>query len=62
MLTPQEARSIYAAAYHWRYEDNLPWKFVTGMVNQCLNTSYTIEKVKRVCEKERLIEDAEVDE
>ena len=37
--------------HHWRYEDNLPLKFVTGMVNQCLNTSYTIEKVKRVCEK-----------
>ena len=51
MLTPQEEQSIYAAAYHWRYEDNLSWKFVTGMVNQDLGTNYTTQKVKHVCEK-----------
>ena len=51
MLTPQEEKSIYAAARHWRYEDNLSWKFVTGMVNQDLGTDYTTEKIKRVCEK-----------
>ena len=44
MLTPQE-KSIYAAAHHWRYEDNLSWKFVTGMVNQDLGTDYTTEKL-----------------
>ena len=44
-------KSIYAAAHHWRYEDNLSWKFVTGMVNQDLGTDYTTEKIKRVCEK-----------
>lgn len=51
MLTKEQEKQIYSCAYHWRYEDNLPWDFVTGMVNQDLGTEYTKALVKKVCDK-----------
>ena len=42
---------IYSQAYHSKYEDNLPWKFVTGVVNMNLGTNYTAKRVQKVCEK-----------
>lgn len=50
-MTEQEKKSIYSAAYHWRYEDNMPWKFVAGMVNQDLGEKYTVDQVKKICEE-----------
>ena len=51
MLTEEQKKRIYSQAYHWKYEDNLPWKFVTGVVNMNLGTNYTAKEVQRVCEK-----------
>ena len=51
MLTEEQRESIYSHAYHWKYEDNLPWKFVTGVVNMNLGTNYTAKEVQKVCEK-----------
>jgi hypothetical protein len=51
MLTKEQEKQIYSCAYHWRYEDNLPWDFVTGMVNQDLGTEHTKALVKKVCDK-----------
>ena len=44
MLTEEQKKRIYSQAYHWKYEDNLPWKFVTGVVNMNLGTNYTAKR------------------
>ena len=49
MMTEQEKKDIFRKAYHWKYEDNMPWDFVTGMVNQDLETNYTIKQVQKAC-------------
>jgi len=49
MLTEKEKEDIFKTAYHWKYEDNMPWNFVTGMVNQDLGTSYSAKEVEKVC-------------
>ena len=51
MLTEEQKKMIYSQAYHSKYEDNLPWKFVTGVVNMNLVTYYTAKEVQKVCEK-----------
>ena len=51
MLTEEQKKMIYSQAYHSKYEDNLPWKFVTGVVNMNLGTNYTAKEVQKVCEK-----------
>jgi lysozyme family protein len=50
-MTEDQKKSIYSQAYHSRYEDNLPWKFVTGIVNMNLGTNYTVKQVQKVCDK-----------
>ena len=51
MLTEEQKNMTYSQAYHSKYEDNLPWKFVTGVVNMNLGTNYTAKEVQKVCEK-----------
>jgi asparagine synthetase A len=57
MLTKKQEEDIFSSAYHWRYEDNLSWDFVTGMVNQDLGTEYTKQFVKKICEKIKAVKE-----
>ena len=50
MLTDDEKREIYNAAFHWRYADGCSWKFCSGILKQNYEMSYTPEQVQAACE------------